>query len=713
MNIDIPHPDLEPLLNPKSIAVVGASRDLVKMGGRCVAYPLRHGYPGKIYPVNPKAEEVQGLKAYHSVLDIPYPVDAALVVVSSQHVLPVLEQCFEKGVSAAIILSSGFAESGKDGEDLQKELAAFAGRSGIRLCGPNSNGLLNVHERVVATSNPTLEADLLPGRLAVVSQSGGLGLGSILYLGQKRHIGFSFHISSGNEVDVEAADYVHYLLDDPQTDVIALLVEGLKDAEKFAVVAEKAAERGKPIIVLKLGRTALGSNMAASHTALLAGSDRVNQALFEQKGIIQVEDFDDLYEVGALFSRMPRPGGGGIGIISPSGGAAILAADLCSQLELKVAELEAETFNGLKTLLPEYAAIRNPIDLTAVGTSDPTIYPACIELMLNDPNVHVLVLCLTVNANYDPLMQHIVDVAKTTSKPIICIGAGDGLSGRGLVILEEGGVPLFRSFTKGFQAVKHLIWYADFQRARAAGCTRPINLIGGDRAAHTTLRLLSERVGGQTEALSKQILRAYGVPTTVDRLAQTASEAVAAAKDIGFPVALKGMSPQFLHKTDAGLVRLNLETPEAVSRHYREIVEKIYSRAGATFEGVLVQEMVSEGVEVIVGVTRDPQFGPTVLFGLGGILVEVLDDVVLRVAPLSQRDVDAMIWGIKGSAVLRGVRGRPAVDTDALADLLLRVSQMALELEDCLVELDLNPVRVFEPGQGLKVLDALAVLQQQ
>jgi acetyltransferase len=710
MSRNIPRPNLEPLLSPKSIAVIGASRDIVKMGGRCIAYPLRHGYRGHLYPVNPKADEVMGLPAYSSVLEIPEPVDAAMVVVASKYVLPVLEQCAEKGIGAAIILSSGFAESGEGGKQLQSELKDFAVRTGMRLCGPNSNGLLNVHEQMVATSNPTLEADLLPGRIAVVSQSGGLGLGSILYLGQKRHIGFSYHVSSGNEVDLEAADYVHYLLDDPHTDVFALLVEGLKDADKFAVVADKAAARGKPIILLKLGRTATGSDMVASHTALLAGSDRVNQALFEQKGVIQVEDFDDLYEVAALFSRMPLPQSGGVGVISPSGGAAILAADLCSELGLTTAELEPETVQGLAATLPDFAAIRNPLDLTAVGTSDPTIYPTCLKLMINDRNVHLMVLCLTVNANYDSLMTHIVEVAGTTPKPILCIGAGDGLSGRGFEILEEGQVPLFRSFTKGFKAVRHLIQYAEFQRARAAGHTQPVAIVGHDQAAEKALSLLAGRSGGQTEALSKQILRAYDISTTTERLVTSEADAVAAAQDIGFPVVLKGMSPQLLHKTDTRLVRLNLATAEDISRHYNELAEQIAVHPGADFEGVLVQEMVPDGVELIIGLYQDQQFGSTILFGLGGIFVEVLDDVMLRVAPLSKRDVETMIWGINGAVVLKGVRGRPSVDTDALTDLLLRVSQMATDLEGSLVELDLNPVRVFGPGDGLKVLDALAVL---
>ena len=316
-------PDLSAMLNPRSVAVIGASRDVVKMGGRLIKYPVRHGYGGRLYPVNPSGGEIQGLTAYRNVLEIPDLVDCAVVVVGAEQVLPALEQCAQKGVRAAVILASGFAEADEKGKQLQQDLTAFANHTGMRLCGPNSNGILNVHGRAVLTSNPTLEADLIPGRIAVISQSGGLGLGSILYLGQKRHIGFSYHISSGNEADVEAADYVRYLLDDENTDVIAILAEGFKDARKFVAVAELAAVRRKPLVIMKLGRTALGMHMAQSHTALLAGSDRTHQAIFDQKGVIRVFDFDDLYEVAALFARVSLPQGGGIGVISPSGAGAI------------------------------------------------------------------------------------------------------------------------------------------------------------------------------------------------------------------------------------------------------------------------------------------------------------------------------------------------------------------------------------------------------
>lgn len=700
-------PDLGAMLNPRSVAIIGASRDVVKMGGRLVKYPLRHGYAGRLYPVNPGGGEIQGLVAYRNVLEIPDSVDCAVVVVAAEQVLPALEQCAQKGVRAAVILASGFAEADEKGKQLQKDLTAFAKRTGMRLCGPNSNGVLNVHTRAVLTSNPTLEADLIPGRIAVISQSGGLGLGSILYLGQKRHIGFSYHISSGNESDVEAADYVRYLLDDENTDAIAILAEGFKDAKKFAAVAELAAERRKPLVIMKLGRTALGTHLAQSHTALLAGSDRTHQAVFDQKGVIRVFDFDDLYEVAALFARVPLPQGAGVGIISPSGGGAILSADLCSELGLQVAELSPETRAGIAAILPAYAAIRNPIDLTAVGTSDPKIYPRTIELMLSDPNIHVLVATLTVNSNYDPLMEFIVKTARTCPKPIVCIGAGDGLSGKGFQILDEGQVPLFRSFVKGFTAVRHLIRYAEFQQARAAGGAKAATIVTRD-AATQARALVTGWSGGQTEARSKQLLQAYGIPITREELMTSEEDAIAAAERIGYPVVLKGMSPQILHKTDAHLVRLGLQTPEDVKTAYREIVQSASAFPGAKFDGVLVQEMVPAGTEVIVGVSHDPQFGPTVLFGLGGIFVEVLNDVTLRVAPLSRRDAEEMIDSIKGARILEGIRGRAPADREAIIELLLRVSQMAVDLEDQLQEIDLNPVIVFE--RGLKIVDALAVI---
>ena len=707
---DVRRLDLRPLLSPSSIAVIGASSDVAKMGGRLVKYPLRHAYPGVLFPVNPRGGEIQGLKAYRDILEVPGSVDLAVLVVPAEQVVATLEQCAEKGVRAALILASGFAEASEEGRQLQDRVAEIAQRTGMRMCGPNSNGLVNMHERIVASSNPTLEADLVPGRIAVVSQSGGLGLGSILYLGQKRHIGFSYHISSGNEADVEAADYVRYLLDDPNTDVIALLVEGFKSARKFAAVADLAAERRKPIVVMKLGRTPLGTQIASSHTALLAGSDRSHRAVFEQRGIIQVNDFDDLYEVAALFANTPLPQGDAIGMISPSGGIAILSADLCSDLGLTLANLSPATRDGIAALLPSFAAIQNPIDLTAIGTSDPTIYPRCIELMLNDPNVHVLVLALTVNLNYDSLMEFISRAAHSASKPIICIGAGDGLAGRGFVILEEGQVPLFRSFTKGFAAVRHLIRYADYLRERSGGRTGPAVVPVGDAAAKARVALQG-RSGVQTEAFSKSLLQAYGIPTTREELATSSAGAITAAVRIGYPVVLKGMSRQLPHKTDVGIVHLNLRDKEMVATAYADIVRRVAELPNAQLDGVLIQEMVTQGTEVIVGFSQDPQFGPIVLFGLGGIFVEALQDVVVRVAPLSRRDAEAMVETIKGAKVLQGARNRPPADTEAIIDLLLRVSQMAVDLEDQIVELDLNPVVVFERGKGLKAVDALAILK--
>lgn len=701
---DLQFPDLTPLLSPSAIAVVGASRDLAKMGGRCVHYLKRHGFPGDIFPVNPSGGEIQGLTVRASISEVPEGTDCAILAISGAHVPAALEECGSRGIRSAIVLASGFAETGVDGRAAQEELTDLARSLGILVCGPNSNGLVNLNRRVAATSNPTLDADLVPGGIAVISQSGGLSLGSMLYLGPRRNIGFNYQISTGNEAGVEAADFAWHCLHDDTTTAIALLVEGFRTPAKILAVAEEAARRDVPMTLLKLGRTTAGRRIAASHTALLTGAAEAQSAFLARAGIVEVSDVEELYEVAHLCAQAHGARGGKLAVVSPSGGGAILAADICADAGVPLADLSATTRAAIGEVLPDFAAIDNPLDLTAIGTSDPTIYPACLDALLADDDVGVALLFFTVNRNYDSLMHAVVERSRASDKPIVCVGLGGGLSGRGFTILEEGGVPVFRSLHDGIRAARSVLSYAAFRERN--GESLPVTVDVDVSVVPPELE------GTQTEGVLYPILKALGLPVLPFQSVADVDEALVAADAIGYPVVLKGVAAAVAHKTEAGLVRLGIDSPAALREAWVSLADRMEELIcdGIAFDRVLVQQHAPGGLEVIVGVKQEPGWGSVVLVGLGGVLAEALADTALATAPLGADEAAQLPRRLRAARLFNGFRDAPPRDTEALAALLERVAALADQLGDRLVELDLNPVIIYERGRGVAIADALAVL---
>lgn len=709
---------MEAFFNPRSIAIIGASKDFTSISGKPIKYLLSHGYEGKIFPVNPKYKEIGSLQCYPSVLDIPEPVDMALVAINYKRVLPVLEQCHEKGIKFAIIFSSGFAEAGEEGKRLQEEITALARRTGMRVLGPNCQGLVNLQKNITACFSASLEnKPLVPGRTGFVTQSGALGY-SIFNMAQEMGVGFSFIVSTGNEVDIHSLELLEYMVEHPDTDLLVAYLEGIKDGKLFRKVAGRALELGKPIVSLKVGRSEVGQKAASSHTASLTGSDKVVDAFFKQNGIIRVDDIQDITDIAGLFSKIPTPIGKGLGIVTTSGGAGILAADTAVELGLEVPELTEETRMKISKVIPDYGSAMNPVDVTAQVINDPEGFMNVLDAMLDSPDIDALVIVVTMiyGGAGERLARDIVDVYKRAQKPIaLCWTAGDRLMENCFAILRKGEVPYFKSPVRCVKALGALMRYGAFRRSwlESKDALAQVGAAVEAEAAPAVREFLTACDSRLTEHQGKELLSRYGIPVTAEKVAATEEQAVAIASEIGYPVAVKVDSPDILHKTEAGALKLFIKNEEELKAAFHEVLTNARSyNPGARINGALIQEMVQGGTEVIVGINNDPQFGPVVIFGLGGIFVEILKDVSMRVAPFSYEEALAMIREIRGYGVLAGARGQSRKDIASLADVLVKVSRMAVELEDEIRELDINPLLVLPEGQGVKVADALVIRKE-
>ena len=693
---------IDRMLNPRSIAVVGATPRM-QYGGRFLAAAMGSMERGvNVYPVNPRYEEVQGLQAYPSVSALPEAPDVVGVVVPYHAVLDTLRESHEKGAKSAIVISAGFAERGVDDRrDLQGELGRFAQESGMRVSGPNCLGLANLKDDIWASA-ASRGASGLSGPVGLVCQSGASAFGPFLNRAVDEGIGFTYIVSTGNEADLDFCDFARYLLDDDDTKVIAGFVEGFKDGRKFVEVARLAAERGKPIVLIKIGRSELGTRAAGSHTAALTGVDARYDAVFEQYGVIRVQDYDDLLQVSNLMARCPRPPKRGVAVVSHSGGISSLTADMFGQAGLDLPPLSDRARDGINDILKGFGWAANPSDVTGFANSDD--FPAIMSFMADDENVGTLVVA---SAGADPQATQVIAQRDSSDKPVAFLWTGTRGAQSGLPLLRQAGIPVFYVPDKLAAGVRYLNDYHDWREKRLErGFADAGELTAEQSAAAGSFS------GGDalTEFDSKALVAAFGVQTTRDEVAADADAAVAAAERIGYPVAVKVNSPDILHKTEAGGIRLGLADGEAVRAAFAEVVSNAGAYdANARIDGVVVQEMVSGGVETIVGVSYDEQLGPFLLFGTGGVMVEVYNDVALRHCPVTREDALEMIDEVKGARLLRGFRGAPAADVDALADTLVRVSQMAAQLEGSLGELDINPLMVLPAGQGVKAADALAV----
>jgi acetate---CoA ligase (ADP-forming) len=691
---------LDALIAPRSVAIVGASDDPTRIGGRPVSYLLRAGFPGPIWPVNPNRETVQGLRAYASVRDVPEAPDVCILAVAAPLVLETLEACAERGAKAAVILSAGFAEAGEEGKAEQERIAELARARGLRVLGPNTLGLFNAHTRWMGTfASTVLYGTPEPGPIGVASQSGAVG-SELFGLLRRRGLRTGVWITTGNEADVDLADAIAYLADDPRTRIIVAYAEGVRNGPALRAALQRAAEAAKPVIFLKSGRSAVGAAAVTSHTAAMAGSDRIHGALFNQLGVLRVGNAEELVDAAYATALCPLPSGRRLLILTISGGAGVQMADAAEDYGLAVGPPSEEVQAKLKALVP-FAGVRNPVDTTAQVFNDIRLIGQYLRILLADGDYDAIALFLTPVATSEavagPLVAELSHArAEFPDVPVVVsLSAEPELTKP----YTDAGFPLFDEPTRAVRAVSLLSRQAE---ARARRIFVPDVTIpeGAARVPACTL--------GEHAAM--ELLERWGVPCVERRLVRSADEAARAAEELGGRVALKIVSPDIVHETDVGGVLLGIEGEQATREGYCRLTERVAAaRPDAVVEGVLVARMVDDGVDAVVGVVKDPTFGPAVMVGLGGVLVEVLDDVAFRLAPFDVDEARRMIDELEGARLFQLFRGRPELDIDALAALLSRMSVFAVAEQAAISSVDLNPVRVLPKGRGVVTLDAVIV----
>ena len=710
-------PDISKLLWPKTVAVVGASNDLHGLRGRVLETTLSHPYEGKVYPVSRSADVVQGLKAYKSVDDLPEPVDLALLIIPAQFVPAELERCGKNGVKAAVILSSGFAEEpGETGARMQAEIAATAQRYDMVVVGPNAEGFANIAAGFCPTFSPVFDKGAgrikptLPlgsGQVSVISQSGGLGF-AFFDRARPRNLTFRHVIATGNEAALTVTDLLDYMLDEGGTDVFLLLIEDIKSPEKFKQVAEKALKAGKPLIVGKIGQSEPGSRAVASHTAAMAGARGPYRAIFERYGLIEGRDFDDMLDMAVAFlacgDRLPA--GKRVGICTASGGAGVWMADACAAAGLEVPVLDDETRKELDVFVPSYGTSQNPVDSTAQGVQK-LGYGEFARLVAQSPVVDSVVVVISArrSAFLEGDREKLKALKETSEKPVL-LWTYTLPAERSIEIINEAAYPLFIGAPGCARALAAL---ADYRTLRERSL-KPAAASTVTAGARDKVRgLFAQAPAVLCEWQARPLLSAYGIGGETGVLAQSATEAEAAAKSIGGAVALKAQSAAIPHKTEAGAVALDVNAGDVAAAYERVLVSaKAYAPA-ATIDGVLVQPMAPAGREVILGINRDTRWGPLLMVGLGGVLVEAMGDVQLAPVPLDRDAALALIARLNGTALLGAFRGKPEADVAALADLMVPLSQFAADHSEVIAEIDLNPVIVHNKGEGVSVVDALIV----
>jgi acetyltransferase len=707
---------LEALFRPRSIAVVGASRRRGTIGAEIFHNLIEHEFQGVVHPINPSASAVQAVRAYSTVDELREPVDLAIIVVPAKQVEGVLEACGRKGVRAAVVISAGFKEVGGAGIERERRLIEIARRHGMRLVGPNCLGVLNTEASV--RMNATFAPVHPPaGSVAFSSQSGALGL-AILDVATRLGIGISQFASVGNKADVSGNDLLEFWEHDPGTRIVLLYLESFGNPARFMEIARRVG-RVKPIVAVKSGRTRAGIRAAASHTGSLAGADTAVSALCAQSGVIRTDTMEELFDVAMLLAHQPVPRGNRVGIVTNAGGPGIMASDACESHGLEVITLADETVRALEAFLPAEASTRNPVDMIASAT--PESFERAVRLVANDPNVDSVLALYVPPVVTRPLevAQAIVrgcEAAKTDAraraaepKPVLTCFMGSHGVHQGLRSLHQGHVPSYAFPESAAIALAHAVRYGRWRDA-PAGTVPELGDVDRVAAARVIAAALAEHGGRETAWLdpyeTKALLSAYRIETLNLAFATGADEAVEAAERMGYPVAIKLVSPTLTHKSDVGGVVLDVRDGAEVRWAVHQIEERL-ARLGKRDEmkGVLIQPMASRGVETVVGMTRDESFGPLLMFGLGGVHVELLRDVVFRVHPLTDRDASEMVRGIRGAPLLEGHRGAAPSDVRALEETILRVSRLVGDHPE-IVEMDLNPLSVREAGKGCVVLDA-------
>ena len=687
-------------LSPKSIAIIGAS-DKEGSVGRAITNNIMKGYKGTIYPISPTRETVFDKKAYKSVLDVPGKVDLAVVVTKNTIVPSVLEECGKKKLRGAIVITAGFKEVDEEGAKLEQKLKDIAKKYKLQIIGPNCLGVMNLEPQTMMNST-FLKITPKSGEIALVSQSGAI-CAALVEDASAQGIGFSAVISMGNKADMSEIDILKMLAEHKQTKVIVIYLEDMGNGQEFLKVCKDITrKKKKPVLVLKSGRSPEGAKAAMSHTGALMGSDEIYDALLKQSGAIRVDTMEELFDYATAFSKQPLPMNGDLVIVSNAGGPAIISTDACSKLGIKMAKIE-EIRKKIDAVIPPWGSSRNPVDI--VGDADFKRFENVLNEVLKHKNVGSVISMCTPSAtlNYDKLAEVIVSMSKKYKKTMLAslMGLDEGITNR--EILAKGDVPYYTYAEGSIRALKAMLTFTHWVKNSPGKITK-FNV-----KKNTVKKILDnakkEKRSALLEEEGQEILRAYGFPLPASKLAKSKKEAVAASKKIGYPVVLKIASPQIIHKSDAGGVKVNLQNAKDVENAFDTIIKnaKKYNKK-ADIKGVLVVEMVKGGKEMIIGSKLEPGFGPVVMLGMGGIYVEVLKDVTFKLAPMTNIEADDMISSIKTKKILEGVRGEKPSDIKKLSECIQRLSQLVSDFNE-IKELDMNPVLVMEKNKGCKVLD--------
>ena len=687
-------------LSPKSIAIIGAS-DKEGSVGRAITNNIMKGYKGTIYPISPTRETVFDKKAYKSVLDVPGKVDLAVVVTKNTIVPAVLEECGKKKLRGAIVITAGFKEVDEEGAKLEQKLKDIAKKYKLQIIGPNCLGVMNLEPQTMMNST-FLKITPKSGEIALISQSGAI-CAALVEDASAQGIGFSAVISMGNKADMSEIDILKMLAEHKQTKVIVMYLEDMGNGQEFLKVCKEITrKKKKPVLVLKSGRSPEGAKAAMSHTGALMGSDEIYDALLKQSGAIRVDTMEELFDYATAFSKQPLPMNGDLVIVSNAGGPAIISTDACSKLGIKMAKIE-EIRKKIDAVIPPWGSSRNPVDI--VGDADFNRFENVLNEVLKHKNVGSVISMCTPSAtlNYDKLAEVIVSMSKKYKKTMLAslMGLDEGITNR--EILANGDVPYYTYAEGSIRALKAMLTFTNWVKNSPGKITK--FSVKKDKVKKILDNAKKQKRSALLEEEGQEILRAYGFPLPASKLAKSKKEAVAASKKIGYPVVLKIASPQIIHKSDAGGVKVNLQNAKDVENAFDTIIKnaKKYNKK-ADIKGVLVVEMVKGGKEMIIGSKLEPGFGPVVMLGMGGIYVEVLKDVTFKLAPMTNMEADHMISSIKTKKILEGVRGEKPSDIKKLSECIQRLSQLVSDFNE-IKELDMNPVLVMEKNKGCKVLD--------
>lgn len=692
---------------PRSVAVIGASQDLASISGQPIAHLKAKGFAGQVLPVNPRYDEVAGYRCYPDVASLPVTPDVAVIAVGAKRVPDALQALGSKGCRFAVILSSGFAEAGEQGAEAQRALTAIARSFGMQVIGPNCQGYMNISAGIHVGFGAPYGLTYPKGHLSLTSQSGAFG-NSIVMLASQEGIGFRHYVSTGNESVTTSLDFMDAMIDDPETHVIAGYVEGFQDARRLLGIGRRALNAGKPMLIWKVGTSEAGARAAASHTANLGGSMALYRAAFRQSGIIEVNDVGDLADCAKALLPGRLPKGKRLAVVTISGGAGIAMADGAAHGGLVLPELAPATVTALKEVLPSFAAVANPLDVTASLLTDASLLRVTLEQLADDPNVDMIGLALAAasGALATELANEIVRIRDERGIPVLVAWNADPATVQAAYdILDAAGIPRYQSPVRCARGASALWAFAE-ARGRVAQVMgeSPLQLTVAPMRA-----LLGARRSDLTEFEAKKVVAAYGIGVTQEALASDADEASRIAQAMQRPVVMKIQSADIPHKTEAGGVRVGVQGSAQVKAAFAQILGNARSYAPeARIDGVLVQEMVSGGTELILGINNDPLFGPAVMVGFGGIFAEVMKDVSFRLAPITRSEAHAMLRELRSFPILDGARGRPKADVEAVVDTLMRVSAMAVDLAGVLQEFDINPLFVLKQGEGVRAGDALA-----